>query len=453
MERASLPRRLFWTAFTAWHSRHEHTLPFWPPERLRALQDRRARAIVRHAYRTVPFYRRTIDAMGLSLDDFRGADDLARLPLVTTDDYAREPDSFFSTAYRGRFTFEAFTSGTTGHARVIHFDAACLFRCVAARHRHRVVATAFTGRAYGYSEVMAGSALTLARRLHEFQAANSWFPRRADYRRAWMLSFGNPAEKIAELNQIRPDVLRGYGSFIGLLYRWAYQHDLPIHRPKLVWHGGDTLAEADRVLIEEHYGIPALAGYQTTEALVIAHQCERREGFHIAPDHVVVRVLDGQGKPVVPGGSGEILVSNLINRATVLLNYRLGDIVTLGAGPCPCGRTTPTLARIEGRADDYVVHPDGTLLHSMTAIGRIQLVPGVLQQQLVQEELKRFVVRLVLRPGADAAAVRLGIEAAMRETYGADVATRIEILDLIPPEPSGKFKLVSSHCALPGTRA
>jgi hypothetical protein len=74
----------------------------------------------------------------------------------------------------------------------------------------------------------------------------------------------------------------------------------------------------------------------------------------------------------------------------------------------------------------------------------------VLQHQLVQEELKRFVVRIVLRPGADAAVVRPGIEAAMRETFGADVTTGIEILDLISPEPSGKFKLVSSRCTLPG---
>ena len=453
MERAPLATRLYWTAFTAWHARHERTLPYWSAERLKRLQDRRVRAIARHAYRTVPFYRRAMDDQGLSPHDIRTAADLAELPTVTTDDYARDPRSFQSSAFRGRRVFEAFTSGTSGHPRVIPFDTACLFRSLAARHRQRVVVTTFTGRTFGYSEMAVGSALTLSKRLREFYEANSCFPRQVDFDHRWLLSFGNPAERIEELNRARPDVLRGYGSFIGLLYRWAYEHGLEIHRPTLVWYGGDRLLDADRLLIAGHYGIPVRSSYQTTEALVIAYQCELGAGFHVAPDHVAVRVIDERGANVGPGGSGEILVSNLVNRATVLLNHRLGDLVTLGDGPCPCGRTGATIAHIEGRADDYVLHPNGTILHSMIAIGKLQLVPGMLQQQLHQEELTRFVVRAVLRPGADAETVRAGIDAAMRETYGDDVVTLIEFTDVIPAEPSGKFKLVSSRCAPRGAGA
>ena len=446
MKPAPLTVRLYWTAYTVWHARLERALPYWPERKLRALQDSRARAIVRHAYRTVPFYREQMDRLGVLPGDVRCADDLARLPVVTIDDYARDPDDFLSAAYRGAKTFQAFTSGTSGHARVIHFNSASLFQSLAARRRRHIVVSTFVGRSRRYSEMMAASAATLSVRLREFYEMNSAFPRAVDLRRTHMLSFGHPDEKIAELNSAKPEVFGGYGSFIGLLYRWAWQHDLPIHRPKLVHYGGDCMSEQDRAIIERHFGVPVHSSYQSTEAMAIAYQCELLGGFHIEMDQTAVRVVDRNGKPVGPGGTGEIFVSNLTNRATVLLNFRLGDIVTLGREPCPCGRTLPTIQRIDGRADDVVVHPDGHLMHSMIAIGKIQFVPGVLQLQLVQEELRRFLVRYVLRRGADASEVERSLDAKLRETYGAGIDARIERVEFIPPEPSGKVKLVSSRC-------
>lgn len=78
-------------------------------------------------------------------------------------------------------------------------------------------------------------------------------------------------------------------------------------------------------------------------------------GFSRQPDHVAVRVVDENGKTLGPGSMGEIVISNLTNRATVLLNYKLGDVVPLGRSACHCGCTLPTIDVIEGRADDLIV--------------------------------------------------------------------------------------------------
>src|SRR5579871_451794 len=56
--------RLQWTAFTAWHLRRESSLPFWPIDRVRALQSRRVRRIVSFAWREVPCYREAMLAAG-----------------------------------------------------------------------------------------------------------------------------------------------------------------------------------------------------------------------------------------------------------------------------------------------------------------------------------------------------------------------------------------------------
>lgn len=50
--------------------------------------------MVAHAYATVPYYRAVMDARGFTPRDFRTADDLARLPLVTSEDLARASTVF-----------------------------------------------------------------------------------------------------------------------------------------------------------------------------------------------------------------------------------------------------------------------------------------------------------------------------------------------------------------------
>ena len=49
------------------------------------------------------------------------------------------------------------------------------------------------------------------------------------------------------------------------------------------------------------------------------------------------------------------MVSNLVNRGTVLLNYRLGDVAAKLDGRCACGRTLPMMSFLEGRSDEWIL--------------------------------------------------------------------------------------------------
>jgi phenylacetate-coenzyme A ligase PaaK-like adenylate-forming protein len=53
--------KAYWSAFTARHARADARLPYWPLDRIRAIQSRRVRALVAHAYETVPYYRDVMD--------------------------------------------------------------------------------------------------------------------------------------------------------------------------------------------------------------------------------------------------------------------------------------------------------------------------------------------------------------------------------------------------------
>jgi phenylacetate-CoA ligase len=438
--------KAYWNAFTLWHARDEGELPYRPPDEILALQNRRVRSIVAHAYETVPYYREVIDQAGLSLKDFQTADDLAKLPILTPNQLAREPERFLSHRYANGRSLQLHSSGTSGRLRKIHYDPGALFMALAHGHRQRLVLAHFVGRTLSYREMVSNRPGSIAFRIRDFYESYSWVPGNINLERR-VLSPGDAFEdNVEKINAFQPDVLRGYGSYIGALFRRARELGLHIFRPRAVVYGGDRMADADRSLVEAEFGVPVLSTYQAAEALRIAFQCERQEGFHVSLDHTAVRVIDASGNPVSPGGSGEIVISNLTNRATVLLNYKLDDVVTLGREPCPCGRTLPTIERIDGRADDLIALPGGRLIHSLVVLAALHRVPGVIQVQLIQEALRRFLLRAVGIGALDREQAYRGLEAAMGATLGNDISVAIEWVDAIPPEAGGKVRAAISRC-------
>ncbi len=155
----------------------------------------------------------------------------------------------------------------------------------------------------------------------------------------------------------------------------------------------DAMTAAGRELIERSFGIPVLSRYSAMECLKIGFFCERRRGFHLHEDlcHVQCR---GDGSPAPPGETGELLLSNLFNRGSVLLNYRIGDRGTLSDEPCPCGRSARLLVDLDGRVDDVIELPDGSIVGAMDVSAAVGSVPGVLRFQLVQRAPTAFDLEL-----------------------------------------------------------
>jgi len=438
--------KVYWNAFTLWHFAAEARLPYRPLAKIHALQSRRVRALIRHAYETVPYYREVMDKGGLHPQDFHTAADLARLPILTGDQLARDPERFLSRRYAHGRSLQLHSSGTSGRLRKINYDAAALFLALAHGRRQRLVLAQFVGRPFGYRSMVVSRPGSIGFLIHDFYRSYSLVPRSLSRARN-PLSPGNTLEdNLARLEALKPEVLAGYGSYLGLLFRRAWERHLPIFRPKAIVYGGDSLADADRRLIEGEFAVPVVSAYQAAEALHIAFQCEQRQGFHIGLDYIAVRVVDRNGNSVGPGETGEIIISNLTNRATVLLNYKQGDLVTLSAGPCPCGRTLPTIERIDGRADDLIALPDGQVIHSLVVLAPLHRVAGVIQVQLIQEDLHRFLLRAVCLGAKDWALTSQELAATLRALLGENITVEIERVDAIPPQPNGKVKAVISRC-------
>ena len=151
------------------------------------------------------------------------------------------------------------------------------------------------------------------------------------------------------------------------------------------------------------------------------------------------------------GETGEIVVTHLATRDFPFIRYRTGDIGALGSDTCACGRGLPVLSRLEGRSTDFIVARDGTVMHGLALIYTLRDIPQIDAFKILQVSIDLTRVLVVSRAGLDSD-IHHRIINDFRARLGRDVEIRIEQVDDIPPERSGKYRYVVSHVATPNTQ-
>jgi phenylacetate-CoA ligase len=392
---------------------------------------------VRYAAATVPYYQDLFRKLGIDPGAVRTADDLTRLPLVDKATVRADPTRFVSTSRAGSRSVAFVTSGTTGEPVEVRHDHGSLLKNIAYGERERAVVQEVCGP--HFRELHVNYDRATVRKVWAFYRERTLIPAPTG-RRVLDVSMPIP-ELLAAMNELRPDVIIGFGSFLETLFRIIAAGGHPIHRPRMLLHVADGMTPEGRRMIEGEFGIPVFSRYNAMESFKIGFQCRAGPGFHLHADLCHVRVVDAEGRDVEAGVPGEIVISNLVNRGTVLLNYRLGDRGTLAREPCSCGRTFPLLAALEGRSEDVVELADGRLVHPRSIWSVLLPRRGILRYQLVQRAPARFQLRLATADQATFERLRPEIERDLAELLADSEIEIVRVRDLGLGEP-GKFRPV-----------
>lgn len=440
-------RRLIAPAWALWerspYLRHYRQLlrtQFDPPEVIRRRQWDQVQGIIAHAYASTTFYKDRFDALGLQPDGLRTWEDFARIPVLTKADLRSYGDAMISSEYRDAPLHRKKTSGSTGVAVEVFVDEA---------------AQQFKRGCTLRSDEWSGW------RLGERIAAIWGNPQiRTDWR-------GRLRRALLERHYVYLDTLKmdetAIDSFIDVLVRtppsllFGHAHSLHLvaaylqaKRPNVricprgIISTCMVLHDWERRTIEEVFQCRVTNRYGCEEVSLIACECERHEGLHINADGIYLEVLHADGTPCVPGEPGMIVVTDLVNRAMPIIRYQVGDMGVLSDRQCPCGRGLPLLEKVEGRVADYVVTPRGELISGISLTENFAvMVPGIAQLQIVQEEVDRFVFRIVCGPDFGETSLAT-IARLVAERFGPGVRYECEFVDRIPQEPSGKYRFCIS---------
>lgn len=443
--------RLFNTGYVAAMLCVERRIPFLSSKRIKELQEYRLRSIIRHAYHTVSFYRRIMDERGLKPRDFKTVDDLNQLPLIDGRTVLNDLNDFVSSRYLEDSSRQKFySSGTQSHVRrVTYYDNFSVLLKLARNERDRMVLNHLVGRSWGQRQLFIYPPPTQEpgpdKKIYDYWAANTLLRKTVAQRHFTTMDL--PLEEIAKrINALKPDVVFSYGSYIEQFFRFLSERQVKIAVPKVLVYGADMLSPGGKDLIENEFGCFVYSVYQSTETGRLGFQCERRQGFHLNIDLCAVRLVNVQGNDVAPGEIGEVVISNLHNRAMVLLNYKLDDIGSLGTEPCECGRSLPVLNQLEGRRSDLLELPGGRNISVLALEGycRYELKPTI-QVQIQQFQKNEITWRIVPFSSTDIKELQCQLIERTRSIVGEDVRVAVEFVSDIPRTPQGKFQKVLSN--------
>ena len=411
---------------------------WWSPEELERHRLESLRAFLVHAGARVPYYRRLFDEAGFDPGAISGLDDLQRLQFLTTP-LIRDKTEALKAEDAGplkRYN----TGGSSGEPLIFFMGRDRVSHDVAAKWR----ATRWWGVDIGDPEIVVwGSPIELGTQ-DRFRAIRDAVLR-THLLPAFEMSEANLDRFVAEILRRRPCMLFGYPSALSLIARHAERHgqcmnDLGV---AVAFVTSERLYEDQRETIARIFGCQVANGYGARDAGFIAHQCPSG-GMHLSAEDIVVELIDHNGQPVQAGEAGEIVVTHLATGDFPLVRYRTGDIAVMDDRPCPCGRGLPMLKEIQGRATDFLVAADGTIMHGLALIYVVRDLPGIEQFKIIQENRDLIHVLLVPGPGWDPSVVSL-IEKAFKVRLGQSVRVEVMTVAEIAPEKSGKFRYVMSR--------
>ena len=441
-------RKVYGNGVVLVNLRGQRRTPYLPEEELRARRDERLRRTVRYAVETVPYYRSLFQREGIYPRDIETVEDLERLPLIDKQMVRKDPDQFVSTSPRGRNSIEFLTSGSMGMPLRVYHDCRSLLANIAFGERERAVVSRICGHGLKYNEIFIGYPGSTIHKVWGLYRQMTYTPVRPQ---RLTLSLLEPFDRVVEaINQFRPDLLVSYGSYLEILFKLLASGAIRMHLPRAVLYGADAMTVQGRTLIEEQFGVAVISQYNAVECFKIGFTCEAGSDFHIHEDLCPVRIVDDSGRRVASGGKGEVVISNLVNRGTVLLNYRLGDIASMPGRRCACGRSLPILSGLEGRVEDVIFLANGAIVHPRAVWGVFKGRQEVLRYQLIQHAPERFDLKLVT---TDEHAYQRIIDSILGDLHALlGKAVRIDsgYYQELETQPAGKFRAVISLCKRQG---
>jgi phenylacetate-CoA ligase len=175
-----------------------------------------------------------------------------------------------------------------------------------------------------------------------------------------------------------------------------------------------------------------------------ASECSH-ETLHLWPEAGILEILRDDADEAAPDGvAGRVVGTGLLNPDMPLVRYEVGDRAARlpTASRCPCGRSLPRLASVEGRLDDMVVTPDGARVGRLDPVFKEDL--AVREAQIVQERIDLLRVRVVPAPGWSARDRDIIIER-IRDRVGRRMEVCVEEVPCLERTPAGKLRAVVSH--------
>lgn len=409
---------------------------FLDPEELRALQMKRLRRQLVHAYHYVPFYRLKMSEAGLTPLDIQTEQDLRQLPVLTKRDIQDQHDLLVSSAVPASKRVTNQTGGSTGSPLQFYVDKQRFDSRMASTARHNSWAGLRPGDWYAH---LWGSRMDVG----DHPNANPAWRQKMLYRSLTLHTAAVTEEAMMRyvevLRKYRPQFMLAYAQSAVLFAEFCRKFNIQDIMFKSMIVSAEMLLPGKRAVLESTFRGKVFNRYGCREVSVIASECEFHSGMHINADALLVEV---EPRPDLPSGMGRVLVTDLLNRSMPLIRYEIGDLAAIDPEMrCPCGRSLPLIGEIQGRTSDFLHLPSGRMIAGPSLALLAADMRDVRQVQFIQNDSHHVTLKVVAGRGYGTG-TEDELRRRMQPFLDGQTSLTISTADSIPSESSGKYRFV-----------
>jgi phenylacetate-CoA ligase len=365
-------------------------------DEIQALQFKRLKWSLEHAYNNVPHYKAAFDAKGVHPSDFKTLADIAKFPFTMKKDLRDNyPFGLFAVPREQIVRLHA-SSGTTGKPTVVGYTQNDIDNWANLVARSIRAAGGRKGDivhiAYGYGLFTGGMGAHYgAERL-----GCTVVP----------MSGGQTEKQIQLIEDFKPDIIMVTPSYmLTILDQLEKQGKSAKTSIKVGIFGAEPWTEGTREAIQNRAGLDAVDIYGLSEIMGpgVASECiESKDGPVIWEDFFYPEIIDPITGDVLPDGSeGELVFTTLTKEGLPMIRYRTRDLTRLLP---PTSRSMRRIGKITGRSDDMLIIR-GVNVFPTQIEEIIARFPALSAQYLIevgkQGHLDTVIVNTELQPGAD----------------------------------------------------
>jgi phenylacetate-CoA ligase len=317
-------------------------------DEISALQLKRMKQSLKHAYDKSPFFRRRFDEMGAHPDDLKTLADLSKFPFTTKRDLRDTyPFGMFAVPQDKLARIHG-SSGTTGKPTVVGYTKGDIDIWADLVARSIRAAGGRPGdmlhNAYGYGLFTGG----LGAHYGAERLGCAVVP----------ISGGMTERQVTLINDFKPSVIMVTPSYmLSILDEFRRQGlDPRASSLKVGIFGAEPWTNAMRLEIEDAFDMHAVDIYGLSEIMGpgVAQECvETKDGLHVWEDHFYPEIIDPVSGEVLPDGEmGELVFTTLTKEALPMVRYRTRDLTRLLPGTA---RSMRRIEKITGRSDDMMI--------------------------------------------------------------------------------------------------
>lgn len=414
-----------WLDRTQWLSKLE----------LEKIQLKLLKTVVRHCYRSVPYYRNLMDRRGIKVESIKRLDDIEQFPILTKKEVLANVNSFHFTIYPEWMMTTGRTGGTTG-------TPLSLPRSLFSVGNEHV----FVRRQWDWAGIRFGDRTAYLSGRFIINANQTEGPLYAydPFMKELILSTYHLSVKTAKqyakaMTLYGVKAIIGYPASIYFLAKACL--DLGVYiKLEAALTTGEILTETMRATISKAFSCRIFDFYGAAERVCYIQTCDHGS-YHVIPEYGYTELIPLEGSEE---NQCKVIATGFWNFGMPLLRYDTGDVVVKSYEDCSCGRAFPVVKSISGRTGDVIRTPSGRE-YGPTLMARVAKgANNILESQIIQDKIDHITILYV--PSAKFTRKDLAAFKKHMACYlPSELKTEFKGVDVVERTSSGKTNFVVSR--------